>query len=241
MTWFLAALLQLTAIAPIFVIIFFKKPIVGIYTIITAIILSLLIAISPQILLGIPPYLRIWDLESIIFSNSRSMAYYHTMPIAYLVTFLVGFPFGFMLFKNVQFTKLQERVFWVLSVISILSVYLWHNSFWRLDQSAPLISILLWHTVGKLVFGMGVGWIIFACCSGRGGKLPFTFLQEHGLKLINFNHLGCFNKILSWQGFQPIARLSFGIYLLHNLVVSHRVFSVKNTYEMTFKYMVKPP
>ncbi len=38
------------------------------------------------------------------------------------------------------------------------------------------------------------------------------------------------NRFLSWHGFQPIARLSFGIYLLHFLVVFHRIFTVKDVY-----------
>ena len=185
-------------------IIFYKKPIFGIYLIISAIILSLFIAIAPQLLLGIPPYLRIWDLDTRIFAISISWEYYHTHPTVYLISFLVGFPFGFMLFKNVWFTRLQENVFWVLSIISMVSVYLWHNTFWRLDESSPLINALLWHSIGKLAFSLGVGWIIFACCSGRAGKNILTFKlifqdnQEHFNNyqdiLINYYHGKAFNQ-----------------------------------------------
>lgn len=218
-TWFLASLLQLTAIAPIFVLIYFKNSLVGIFTLIFGVIMALFVAILPWILLQKRPYLQIWDLDSIVFANSSSLTLYHTLPTVYLISFLIGFPFGFMLYKNnnIKISAIIQNVCSIMSITSIFGVYLWHNSFWRTDRSASLVNALLWHSVGKLVFGAGVGWLLFACCTGRGGYV---------------------NMVLSWQGFQPWARLSFGIYLTHFLVITHRVFSVKDTYDMSYKYMV---
>ena len=189
----------MTAIAPVFVIIYFKKPIVGIYTILTAIILSLFVAIAPTLIWGIPPYLRIWELDSVIFSNSRSLAYYHTFPTVYLISFLVGFPFGFMLMKRIQFSRLQETLFWTASLVAIPSVYFWHNTFWRLDHSAPLISALLWHTIGKLAFSLGFGWIFYACCTGRAGIEIEIDLGQLNLILFKFmKRIFQQNIILEW-------------------------------------------
>ena len=169
-TWFLATLLQLTAIAPIFVIIYFKNELMGIFTLIMGIIMALFLAISPLIFFGIKPYLQIWDLDSVIFANSSSLTAYHTFPTVYLISFLTGFPFGYLLHKNkVKVSKTQVKMFWIMSLGAIFGVYFWNNSFWRIDHSAPLINALLWHTAGKLAFGLGVGWFLFACCTGRGG------------------------------------------------------------------------
>src|SRR5882672_5847762 len=122
MTWFLSALLQLTAIAPIFIITYYKKPMIGIYLLLSAIVFSLFAAILPYIAFGVRPYLQIWELETVIFSNSKSLAYYHTTPNVYLVSFLVGIGFGFVLArtKKLQFTGIQSLIIWCLSFVSII-------------------------------------------------------------------------------------------------------------------------
>jgi hypothetical protein len=141
--------MQLYLIAPIFIIIFYKKQIYGTYAIITAIILSLFASISPKILFGITPYLQI---DSDFFLNANTFVYYHYTPNNYGISFFVGIAFGYLLYKKVLFSRLKEKLIWILSLVMIITVYLWHNSFWRLDNSTPLLSILLWHSIGKLLF-----------------------------------------------------------------------------------------
>ena len=188
-------------------------------TLITGIVIGLFLAISPYLLFGIKPYLQIWEVGSTGILGSASFVYYHTIPSVYLISFLSGFPFGYLLYKNtIKLSKTQVVVFWMLSLCVIFAEYFWNSSFYRPDRSAPLISTLFWLTAGKLAFSLGIGWLLFACCTGRGGY---------------------FNKVLCWQGFQPVARVSFGIYLLHTLVVIHRVISVKDNYHFSTKYMVR--
>ncbi len=170
--------MQLFLIAPIFIIIFYKKQIYGTYAIITAIILSLFASISPKILFGITPYLQIWDSD--VFSNTNSFVYYHFTPNNYGISFFVGIAFGYLLNKKVMFSRLKEKFIWILSLVMIITVYLWHNSFYRLDKSAPLLSVLLWHSIGKLLFCSGFAWILYACSIGRGGLyLFFAFRKKN--------------------------------------------------------------
>lgn len=44
--------------------------------------------------------------------------------------------------------------------------------------------------------------------------------------------------VFSWYGFQVVSRLSFGIYILHFIPLSYRMFSVRDTYVMTDKLLV---
>jgi hypothetical protein len=185
--------MQLFLIAPIFIIIFYKKQIYGTYAIITAIILSLFASISPKILFGITPYLQIWDLDSSILSNGNSFVYYHFTPNNYGISFFVGIAFGYLLNKKVLFSRLKEKFIWILSLVMIITVYFWNNSFWRLDKSAPLLSVLLWLSIGKLLFCSGLGWILYACCIGRGGLyLFFTFEEKISFKKLNTKFLSIF-------------------------------------------------
>ncbi len=194
--------MQLFLIAPIFIIIFYKKQIYGTYAIITAIILSLFASISPKILFGITPYLQIWDLDSSILSNGNSFVYYHFTPNNYGISFFVGIAFGYLLNKKVLFSRLKEKFIWILSLVMIITVYFWNNSFWRLDKSAPLLSVLLWHSIGKLLFCSGLGWILYACCIGRGGLyLFFTFEEKISFKKLNTKFLSIFAEKDFWIDF----------------------------------------
>ncbi len=172
--------MQLLLIAPIFIIIFYKKQIYGTYAIIIAIILSLFASISPKILFGIRHYLQPFDLNSAVFRNTNSFTYFYYTPNNYGISFFVGIAFGYMLRKKVLFTRSQEIYSWILSLVMIITVYFWHNNFLRLDKSEPFLNVLLWHSIGKLLFCSGFAWILYACCIGRGGLyLFFAFMKKN--------------------------------------------------------------
>ncbi len=191
-TWYLSALMQLLLIAPIITINLYKKQIYGTYALITAIILSLFASVSPKILFGKTHYLQLLDLNFDIFKISSSFVYYYFTPNNYGISFFVGTAFGYMLWKKVLFTRFQEIYSWILSLVIIITVYFWHNDFHRLDKSKPLLNILYWHSIGKLLFSSGFAWILYACCIGRGGLyLLFAFVKklvskiEYNLYLLN--------------------------------------------------------
>jgi hypothetical protein len=167
-TWFLSALLHLSLIAPIFIKTYYRKPILGIVSIIAAIIFSLFASITPHFLFSIKPYLQIWDLDTFVIIDSKSFKWYHLTTNNYGTSFFVGIAFGYLFRKKVIFTRIQEILFWILSPVLMTGVILWHNTFYRLDKSAPLLCVLLWHSIGKL-FCLGFAWILYVCCIGREG------------------------------------------------------------------------
>jgi hypothetical protein len=176
--------MQLLLIAPIFIIIFYKKQIYGTFAIITAIILSLFASVSPKLLFGIRHYLQqLWGRDSAVFWNTNSFVYFYYTPNNYGISFFVGIAFGYMLKKKVVFTRSQEIYSWILSLVMIITVYFLHNSFWRLDKSEPLLNVFLWHSFGKLLFCSGFAWILYTCCIGRGGLyLFFAFMKKMSSK-----------------------------------------------------------
>ena len=150
-TWFLSALLHLIAISYVFVIIYYKNKLTGIIVMIVGLITSLLLAISPYLLFGIKPYLQIWDVDTVLLQNSRHYTLYHFFTTVYFVSFLAGFPFGYLMHKGtVKLSKIQVKMSWISSICTILGVYFWHNTFWRLDHSSSLINVLFWFSIGKV-------------------------------------------------------------------------------------------
>jgi hypothetical protein len=127
--------------------------------------------------------LQIWDLETTIFSDSKSFKWYHVTTNNYGTSFFVGIAFRYLFRKKILFTKIQEIIFWILPALMMTGVLLWHNTFFRLDKSAPLLSVLLWHSIRKLLFCLGFAWILYARCIGRGGLyLFFAFIEKMSSK-----------------------------------------------------------
>ncbi|KAI0217414.1 Nose resistant to fluoxetine protein 6 [Lamellibrachia satsuma] len=50
----------------------------------------------------------------------------------------------------------------------------------------------------KDAFALGIGWLVFACCTGYGGFV---------------------NRFLSWNFFIPFSRLTYSLYLIHPLII----------------------
>ena len=231
----MSSLFQFLIISPIFIITYHKRPRIGLIVVFTAIVVSLFIAISPFLLFGIKPWHQILThgIKMLSSEFNTSVNWFHTTPNVHLVSYLIGISFGFLMNrKQLNINEKCVKLLWMASVVAIPSIYYWNDTFWNGGAEEPQLSVLLWHTIGKILFSAAYGWIYFACCTGRGGnKASLSIkpsLKIYQLIFSSFN-LGIFNQILSARLFQPLSRLSFGIYLLHYLVVLRRIFIVKQT------------
>lgn len=95
--------------------------------------------------------------------------WYHTSPNVNAISYFVGIAFGFLMMKKTSFTQLQQKIFWILSVLSIIIMYLWQYSLFKTGDKENNLSALLWHSIGKLLFSSSFGWIYYEICSGRAG------------------------------------------------------------------------
>ena len=153
---------------------------------IVGLITSLLFVISPYLLFGIRPYLQIWDLDTALLVNSSHFSPYHTYTTVYLVTFLTGFPFGYLMHKGtVKLSKMHVRVSWLSSICAILGVYFWNNTFWRSDHSSSLINVILWLTIGKATSGDVQGFRLINPCCRKFLKPNCRLRQDQESALVN--------------------------------------------------------
>ena len=179
-TCLVSALFQLHIIIPIFVIIYYKNPKIGLYLACGGIAVGMFLSVAPTLIFGILPqvqYLQIESYEQLF----KSFTWYHLSTTQYIVSFLVGVTGGFFLRKNLNLPIEYEVIGWVSSIFAIITVYMWSNTFWKPQKSAALFSVLLWFTFGKLAFALALTWIFFCLCTGRASELSFeeTVRQKH--------------------------------------------------------------
>ena len=129
---------------------------------------------------------------------------YYFRTWTHLPQFLVGILLGWLINDADQkLGSLRPRTvgtFWTASLTSIIAVV--YGLVPYLDeQSVPEIPSLVRVAYGSLhqvVWSLAVGWIILACCVRRGGLA---------------------DAFLSCRIFVPLARLSYGVFLVHyNLI-----------------------
>ena len=161
--------MQLNLTAPLFIILYYKKPKLGIFVTCLTIILGLFLSIAPQVLYGIKPYVKHLEVET--FSELfESWKWYHLTPNGYITSYFVGILIGFILRKELSINRKLVIRLWIITIVAILSVYLWNNKLWRLDEAASDMNVLLWISTGKLILVFGFAWIYYALCTERAGK-----------------------------------------------------------------------
>jgi len=158
-------------VSPFFIILYYKKPKIGVYAIIAAITFTLFLSISPTLLFGIKPYLQIIIHGSQLLGGDfmDSIIWYHTAPNVHAISYFIGIALGFIMRTTFIISPSQQKFFWILSISSIIGMYYWNNTFWKPSETEMGLSVLLWYSIGKLMFCISFGWIYYAICTGKAG------------------------------------------------------------------------
>lgn len=88
---------------------------------------------------------------------------------------------------------------WIVSLGTILAVIFGMYDINQWQNNTTTLQNALYETFAKIGWAVGVSWIIFACVHGYGGPIDW---------------------LLSLPQWQPLARLSYSIYILHIPVIS---------------------
>ncbi|XP_049522785.1 nose resistant to fluoxetine protein 6-like [Dermacentor silvarum] len=78
------------------------------------------------------------------------------------------------------------------------------HEWYRSDARASEVNRMLYAFTDRILWSLFLAWFVFACATSRTGPVI---------------------QFLSWEGFLPLSRLSFGVYLLHSpfFMLSHHI------------------
>lgn len=156
------------------------------------------------------------------------------------MAFFIGIITGYLIYSHSVRQKFQpfkhEAWIWISAVGSLILVLYWFQNLYQLGQNPPARSaVCRWFAIGKPIACISVAWILYALCIGRAGKLDFRFKQSYFYKYLFVVFI---ERILSCRLLRILSRLSLSIYVLHFIPMSHRLFSVRDTYVMTDRLLV---
>ena len=88
-------------------------------------------------------------------------------------------------------------------------------AFYNQHYPGPFVDIV-YGTFHRLAWGLCLSWVVLACQHGFGGFI---------------------NDFLSWEGFAPLSRLTFVVYLLHQSVINVLMSQCTFNYEWSGRTM----
>ncbi|XP_792732.4 nose resistant to fluoxetine protein 6 [Strongylocentrotus purpuratus] len=212
--WYLANDMQFYIISPLILIILYKNVKAGM-----ALIGSIMV-VSLGSLAGLNWYYGInldpWYQQPAY--NDRLADYpdqdvTYAKPYTRIPTYLVGMVMGYIIFKlrekKVKLRKIYVLVGWVCALGTLFAVV--YGAYGCLNRYIEQWESIIYLTFGRLAWGIGVAWIIFACLNGYGGPI--------GL-------------LLDWSFWIPMTRLTYCAYLLHPTWIFSVVTFNKTPYHM---------
>ncbi|EEC06878.1 conserved hypothetical protein [Ixodes scapularis] len=140
-------------------------------------------------------------------------------PFSHIGPFCIGVVLGYYIYMapKIRLSKATELLCWSAAVAcGVAIVFAPHK--WYTDHSYSIYrpECLLFASLHRVAWTLSVGWVVFACATGRGGFVM---------------------SFLSWPALVPLSRLSYGAFLTH--VVILLVQTMTNRERIAYTYMVK--
>lgn len=200
-TWYLSADLQLYLLSAIPVYLLYRWPRLGFMCCISLIFSSMCVVavityvyhLYPTILFLSPDVEQMRLVGTVIYLR----------PFTHLAPYLIGVLVGYALVENMDQKpmKVIGALGGWLSSLSLLSAVLFGAFKWHNGLNALPWESAFYGSVHRGAWGIGLGWIVYACCTGRGSFI---------------------NTFLSWRIFNPISRLTYLMYLIHMVAIWQR-------------------
>ncbi|KAG0445736.1 hypothetical protein HPB47_014609, partial [Ixodes persulcatus] len=121
---------------------------------------------------------------------------YYILPFYHAVCFFAGCITLLLVekYREVRVSKLVQASLWCIGLSCGVYDLFMKIDWYRSRDPTSETGKLFFAFSDRIVWSICLAWITFACSTGRGGIL---------------------NRFLSWDGFVPLSKLSFGVYLIH--------------------------
>ncbi|XP_046403423.1 nose resistant to fluoxetine protein 6-like [Ischnura elegans] len=174
-----------------------------------SIIILVIILISSSVLTGYISY--IYGYIPTLDEQLAMLNVLYDPPWTRIGPYLVGMCTGYLavyLNGKLNLSKKTTILLWVLgslcNIIVLFGIY---------ERDISVTASAFYVALSRTVWGLGLAWIIIACCTG---------------------HAGIINSILSFGGWVPLSRLTYGAYLLNPVLMNSIYLSSESAWHIDF-------
>ncbi|XP_022672835.1 nose resistant to fluoxetine protein 6-like isoform X2 [Varroa destructor] len=140
-------------------------------------------------------------------------------PFAHAGSFCVGIITGYLVlaYGAYKLTTAAQGTLWAASIaICLLVVFGPHK--WFAGAPHEGWDATIYAATHRTAWSVGLGWLTFACATGRGGLL---------------------NGLLAWKALIPMSRLSFSAFMLQTVVLISRTMVARDRLVFSHEFMIK--
>ncbi|XP_055932256.1 nose resistant to fluoxetine protein 6-like [Argiope bruennichi] len=204
-SWYVSCDMQLYIAALIVIIPILKYPRVGLS-------IAFLGMLASVIANGVTTYVNEYP-PTMLFVHpdpDQRIQYWANMyfkPFSHAGPYCIGLMVGYLLATkpNLKFSLLTRFIGWCSAIACNLAV-LYGVYEWNIGRDPELVETLLYSSLHRVAWTLGVAWVVVNCATGQGGVV---------------------NYILSWKCFIPLGRLTYCAYLIHPVVQISAVANVR--------------
>lgn len=165
--------------------------------------LMAVIAAATCLATGLQTYIHDSIPFAIILSTDIKKELYMQMEIyikahTHAAPLFVGIIFGCLAVRRHRLSRRLQAAAWTLATAVALAALLGVRT-WTVGRLPERLESAFFAALHRAAWGIGVGWVMYACATGRGGYVT---------------------KILAWPVFYPLGRLSFSVFLVHLIVLA---------------------
>lgn len=203
--WHVSADWQLHLALFLIVLLLIRKPAFGGMAAFASVVISGVIVGVQTTLSGYPP-----TLLPLSGDRSQLMTIVQEVlmrPYTHAGPFTIGVCTAFLLFRypHARLRTVAQSVFWFASLL-VMGTSLFGTWRWNRNVDASDLEVLLYSSVHRSAWALGLSWIVYACATRRGGLL---------------------SRCLSWRALVPLSRLTFGVYLAHPIVLFFQMWTIR--------------
>ena len=214
-TWHICADMQLFIFSPIFIVLLYHSPCYGMITIATVMVTA---TTTVGILSAKNEY---WAATHANPNSDEQVDGLHFNPLHRINTYLTGIVLGYILYKRYNIATLpignwlKQLIYLALWTIAIYlcTVPTLFGTYGEYSQTHHFTDFenITFLMFSGLAFSIGLSIIIYICNTGYGGM---------------------FGIFISWPGWDPMSRLIYGVFLIHQMVI----FYIFGTFQSSLRF-----
>lgn len=203
-SWYLAVDTQLFILAPIVVYPLWRwrrcgEILLGISLLVTVLIPSIITYtqnLDPTLMMYIPEIRKLFKNNYFINTYIKT----HMRANSYCIGLFMGYVLHKIQASNYKFPKISIALGWAFSALFMMASIFSVRIFYKEDYEYNNLDAAFYSVLHRVVWCLGIGWVIVACATGNGGPVQ---------------------SFLCWKPFIPLSRLTYSAYLINGVVELH--------------------